>query len=122
MQKPTAELTIQPAAVTTRAADSGSMAAARTANAANGVAQANAKLASTQPTVNRAKQNTGARRGDTGVNRFNLPTGRRRTSKAIVDLLCCNVSTFEGGNDAPLRNCGSGRAGMVAHRIVRQPI
>jgi hypothetical protein len=45
------------------------MAAASTANAANGVAQASAKLASAQETVSRAKQNSGAWCGSTGARR-----------------------------------------------------
>ena len=53
-------LTNQAPATTRSAGRSGSIAAAITAKAANGVAQASAKLASAQDTVSSAKQNSGA--------------------------------------------------------------
>jgi hypothetical protein len=60
-------LTIQAATTIGKALDNGSIAPAKAANAANGVAHANAKLARPQADVSSKRQNNGAMRASTGA-------------------------------------------------------
>src|SRR5271166_2952675 len=75
------------AAITVRTKRIVSYAPATTTNAANGVAQAKAKLASAHAIVNSVRQKSGANRGSTGASRSDLAPGRWRMSRDIGDLL-----------------------------------
>src|SRR6185312_998232 len=70
----------------------GKVAAAIAANAANGVAQANAKLASAQEVTSSPKHNSGAWRGSTGCRR--TAAGEDMLLKTMDDLLAANSSAF----------------------------
>src|SRR5208282_2348754 len=72
----------------------GSIAAATTAKAANGVAQAKAKLASAQAIISKAKQNSGAYRGSTAASRTAAAVGWGKISRAMSDLLWWNFNTI----------------------------
>jgi hypothetical protein len=73
-------LTIQAARTTGKAAESGSIAPAIAAKAANGVAHANAKLVSAQAAVSSKRQTNGAIRASTGVSKRGQDAGRGRLS------------------------------------------
>jgi hypothetical protein len=73
-------LTIQAAKTTNKAEEKGSIAPAKAANAANGVAHRNAKLASAQAAVSSKRQKNGATRPSMGVNNPCRGAGWRRPS------------------------------------------
>src|ERR1700756_1595569 len=102
-------LTSQAPVTTRSAARRGSIAAASTAKAANGVAQASAKLASAQVAVSSAKQNNGAWRGSTGASAKPSAEGDSRLS-GIGRLLARDPNTLPQG--ATDRSGGQCRASI----------
>src|SRR6478752_7522626 len=101
-------LTIQAAITTSNAADDGSMAPAKAANAANGVAHAKARLASTQAAVRSRRQNKRAMRVSMAANKCVETAGLRSLSDSIV-ISFRKICSFKHGDRisfaAAVRRC-----------------